>query len=430
MNKKRYWAKFYWEDWESDPALRLCSLAAQGLWMRMLCIAAKADPFGYVTVNGRPLDYKALARLTGETEETVEHLLSELDRNGVFSRDRKGRIYSRRMVRDFRKTQTARKNGKKGGNPTLCKNRRKSASDNHQDKPPDKPQDTKILDARIYTPSVLPDGSTSPPLESGRVSRQDQPSQNPERGSGYRQKTLNEIHGIGAQNPERGSENPERGSPEPIKNQSITGQEPIMREGARERTPATPLDEVGNRLGEPEGKTSALTEVQARPKKPTPRRMLEAVLRPEDAADVLEHRQRLRKPLTVRAAKALAREFGKLPAEQRADAVEVMLLKGWQGFRAEWFENWKISEGGASNGRARRRQSDPASASGGRPIDEIGGWLGQWLDEVGETEGGGGSGHHREGNGGQGALQDGERGGSPASGAASRLAVIPGGRRA
>jgi hypothetical protein len=34
------WSKFYWSDWDGDMRLRLCSLAAQGLWMQMLCIAA------------------------------------------------------------------------------------------------------------------------------------------------------------------------------------------------------------------------------------------------------------------------------------------------------------------------------------------------------------------------------------------------------
>lgn len=117
------WTKFFWADWESDPALRLCSLAAQGLWMRMLCIAASHDPIGYVAVAGRGLDETALARMTGCSESEVAALLGELDRNGVFSRDRHRRIYSRRMVSDARKAATARKNGKNGGNPSLCKKR-------------------------------------------------------------------------------------------------------------------------------------------------------------------------------------------------------------------------------------------------------------------------------------------------------------------
>lgn len=117
------WSKFFWSDWDSDPALRLCSYAAQGLWMRMLCIAAVHDPIGYVAVAGRALDPTAIARMTGGSEGEVQILLDELARNGVFSSDRNGRIYSRRMVRDARKSAEARKNGKKGGNPNLSPQR-------------------------------------------------------------------------------------------------------------------------------------------------------------------------------------------------------------------------------------------------------------------------------------------------------------------
>lgn len=130
------WTKFYWSDWESDPALRLCSLAAQGLWMRMLCIASAHDPIGYVAVAGRGLDETALARMTGCSGSEAADLLGELDRNGVFSRDRTGRIFSRRMVNDAKRAAIARKNGKKGGNPTLSNNTGKEAWDN----PPDNPR--------------------------------------------------------------------------------------------------------------------------------------------------------------------------------------------------------------------------------------------------------------------------------------------------
>ena len=103
------WTKFFWSDWASDPALRICSLAAQGLWMRMLCIAAEADPTGYVTVNGRSLGVTDIARLAGVTETECEPLLAELERNGVFSRTRQGVIYSRRMVRDAKRSLEGRK---------------------------------------------------------------------------------------------------------------------------------------------------------------------------------------------------------------------------------------------------------------------------------------------------------------------------------
>ena len=97
--------------------------------MDMLCIAAQGDP----------LSAGDIARMTGGSLSEVETLMSELEQNGVFSRDRNNIIYSRRMVNDSKKAATARKNGKKGGNPSLRKESEIQASDKGKDKPPSLP---------------------------------------------------------------------------------------------------------------------------------------------------------------------------------------------------------------------------------------------------------------------------------------------------
>lgn len=107
---KQPWSKFFWDDWDSDPGLRLCSLAAQGLWMRMLCICARHEPKGYLAIQDQALTVDHIARLAGVSETDAASMIAELDRFGVFSRDRKGRIYSRRMVRDVKKSNEGRKN--------------------------------------------------------------------------------------------------------------------------------------------------------------------------------------------------------------------------------------------------------------------------------------------------------------------------------
>lgn len=115
------WSKFFWQDWESDEGLRQCSLAAQGLWMRLLCICAKAEPYGYLAIAGQSLDDSSIARAVGVPSSEVRTLMAELEQWGVFSRDGKGRIYSRRLVRDYKLSRQAANNGLSGGNPTLCK---------------------------------------------------------------------------------------------------------------------------------------------------------------------------------------------------------------------------------------------------------------------------------------------------------------------
>lgn len=134
---------FYWKDYENDEGLRVSSLAAQGLWMRLLCIAAKAEPFGFILINGHPLDATGAARLAGVTEGEAAALIQELEHNGVFSRDRKGRMFSRRMVKEAAISAKNRKNGKKGGNPRLsvsdCNIIENQESVNPPLKPPLKP---------------------------------------------------------------------------------------------------------------------------------------------------------------------------------------------------------------------------------------------------------------------------------------------------
>ena len=103
------WSKFFWADWESDEGLRQCSLAAQGLWMRMLCICAKSDRHGYLLINGTHLDVPGLATAVSRPATEVAPLLDELDRWGVFSRNSKGQILSRRMVRDAKKSADGKK---------------------------------------------------------------------------------------------------------------------------------------------------------------------------------------------------------------------------------------------------------------------------------------------------------------------------------
>ena len=114
MNKLR-WGKFYWSDWAGDTALAACSIAAQGLWMRLLCIAAQGAPYGYVTVGGKhPSDslLKRLVQQPGMRLRDFRHLLEELERNGVVKRTDDGTLYSLRMVRDFARAEHASRGGK------------------------------------------------------------------------------------------------------------------------------------------------------------------------------------------------------------------------------------------------------------------------------------------------------------------------------
>ena len=111
---KRPAFQFYPADWRKDMALQSCSVAARGLWVEMLCIAHECEPYGHLTVNGKPMTAAQIGRHTGLTERECAKLVAELEDAGVVSRTAEGVLYSRRMVRD-EDLRNRRAEGGKGG---------------------------------------------------------------------------------------------------------------------------------------------------------------------------------------------------------------------------------------------------------------------------------------------------------------------------
>jgi hypothetical protein len=70
--------------------------------------------------------------------------------------------------------------------------------------------------------------------------------------------------------------------------------------------------------------------------KGSPSQALLTVLAPETAQAVVEHRQRMRAPLTFHAAELLARKLAACPDPQAA--AEAMMANGWRGIDAAWME--------------------------------------------------------------------------------------------
>lgn len=149
---KQPWMKFYPSDWRSDPKLRVCSAAARGLWIDMLCLMHEAEPYGHLLVNGLPLTPKKLAPLVGMGEQDVCDYLTELAEAGVYSVE-DDTIYSRRMKRDAEKAAANRANGSKGGNPNL------PPTDNPPVNPEDKAQRP---DARSQNLDLKEEGARAP----------------------------------------------------------------------------------------------------------------------------------------------------------------------------------------------------------------------------------------------------------------------------
>jgi hypothetical protein len=94
----------------------------------------------------------------------------------------------------------------------------------------------------------------------------------------------------------------------------------------------------------------------------TPREILLECLTPEIADAVLAHRRAKRCPLTVRAAQLLAKGFT-ATGDPNA-AADMMIERGWQGFKPEWFDNER-----AGNGQG-RRQGKGSIVEAGRRLTE------------------------------------------------------------
>jgi len=111
---KRPSFQFYPADWRKDAALQSCSMAAQGLWINLMCIAHECEPYGHLVVNGKPMLPAQIARLVGLSAKECERLLDELLDAGVSASNQEGAFYSRRMVRDEEVRNRRAEGGKAG----------------------------------------------------------------------------------------------------------------------------------------------------------------------------------------------------------------------------------------------------------------------------------------------------------------------------
>lgn len=119
VTPKRPASQYYWGDWFKDLALQSCSLPARGLWHEMNCLMHQGDPYGYLTLNGRPMTLQQLANQCRITPAVCKKLVEELLAAGVPSiAQDTGAMFSRRMVRDEKlreqRAEIGRANGAKG----------------------------------------------------------------------------------------------------------------------------------------------------------------------------------------------------------------------------------------------------------------------------------------------------------------------------
>lgn len=113
---------WFWSDWAGDQAVRNLTPAERGLWIDLLSLAAVGTPVGYVSdVRGDPVPVEQIARFANCTAGEASSLIEGILEKGAASRDRSGRIWNRRMVRDHALSVKRKRAGQAGGAATALK---------------------------------------------------------------------------------------------------------------------------------------------------------------------------------------------------------------------------------------------------------------------------------------------------------------------
>lgn len=118
---------------------------------------------------------------------------------------------------------------------------------------------------------------------------------------------------------------------------------------------------------------------------PTPLSELSRVLSRPQAQAVIDHRQRIRRPMTAHAAHLLARQFEACPDPNAA--ADTMIENGWQGFKPAWIAAQSDVRGSPIRSQQKQRDGDRAASTLDRMIDEAEGAENFNRDHPYETRG-------------------------------------------
>src|SRR4029077_16422629 len=114
--------RWFWSDWAGDKAVRSLTPAERGLWIDLIALASDGEPQGFVSdTRGDPLPLEQIARFANCTLAECLSLIDGILRKGAASRDRSGRLYNRRMVRDYELSVKRRRAGAPGAAATKLK---------------------------------------------------------------------------------------------------------------------------------------------------------------------------------------------------------------------------------------------------------------------------------------------------------------------
>ena len=109
--------QFYPGDWLKDAALRICSPAARGVWMDLLCLLHECPKRGVFRIKSdSKMKRVSIRKLSKSIAGCRPQLIRELIDNGVLYVARKdGALYCKRLIRDELHRRHKARSGQKGG---------------------------------------------------------------------------------------------------------------------------------------------------------------------------------------------------------------------------------------------------------------------------------------------------------------------------
>ena len=130
-----------------------------------------------------------------------------------------------------------------------------------------------------------------------------------------------------------------------LKNNSKAGKASAEKRQQKQRSNSTDVQQTFNHTDTDADITSSLrSDVDAQARSTSKQDFvseLSELLDAETIEAIIDHRKKKRAPITAKAGKLMARELRKC-ANPR-EAADMMILHGWQGIKAEWIENRKVS---------------------------------------------------------------------------------------
>lgn len=113
-SKKYHFIQWNMTQHDGDPGVKMLTALEEHVWVRMCFMMQQTEEPGYLIVAGKPIPIDIIAKDTKVAVHQAKAIIKRLAELKIFSRDQRGVIFCRRMVRDEQYRKKAASYGAKG----------------------------------------------------------------------------------------------------------------------------------------------------------------------------------------------------------------------------------------------------------------------------------------------------------------------------